>query len=133
MQVVSTGRVRYQQGYSVQFWNVCIHNKEALLSVSRSGHTADLIGLIRIRSDRQLGYFINMYLLCPTLFCSVGAEPFCHEIDTSWPRWVLPMASTSVWATLSYLHMDNLCWFGYNHKIYYWVSEGPRLVIIVVR
>ena len=49
------------------------------------------------------------------------------------PRWVLPMASTSVWAALSYLHMDNLCWFGYNHKIYYWVSEGPRLVIIVVR
>ena len=22
--------------------------------------------------------------------------------------------------------------FGYNHKVYYWVSEGPRLLIILV-
>ena len=47
-------------------------------------------------------------------------------------RWVLPLVSTSAWATLSYLTMEHLCWFGYNHKMVYWVSEGPRLLIIIL-
>ena len=30
------------------------------------------------------------------------------------------------------IHLNILHRFGYNHKVYYWVSEGPRLVIILV-
>ena len=32
----------------------------------------------------------------------------------------------------SYMYHIFRCWFGYNHKSYYWISEGPRLVIIIV-
>jgi hypothetical protein len=45
---------------------------------------------------------------------------------------VLPLLATAVWAVLSYVNMEHKCWFGYNHKVYYWVSEGPRLLIILV-
>ena len=62
--------------------------------------------------------------------------------------WVAPLISTSAWASLAFYNMEHelalfclipptyihvfRCWFGYNHKLFYWVSEGPRLVIILV-
>ena len=47
--------------------------------------------------------------------------------------WLAPLLTTSLWASMAFLYMDHKCWFGYNHKPFYWISEGPRLVIILVR
>ena len=47
--------------------------------------------------------------------------------------WLAPLLTTAVWAVMAGLNMEHECWFGYNHKAFYWISEGPRLVIILVQ
>lgn len=45
--------------------------------------------------------------------------------------WAAPLLATTTWASVTAINMEHRCWFGYNHKSYYWISEGPRLVIIM--
>lgn len=42
-----------------------------------------------------------------------------------------PMQAT--WAGFTASAMHNIkCWFGYNLTPYYWILEGPRLIVILV-
>ncbi|XP_023323889.1 PDF receptor [Eurytemora carolleeae] len=46
--------------------------------------------------------------------------------------WLLPILSTGIWAFVSTQTIHSQCWYGYNHEIYYWISEGPRLCVIAI-
>ena len=46
--------------------------------------------------------------------------------------WVVPVPMTIAWAVVTGTHYDSACWYGYNHKDYYYIVEGPRLAVIAV-
>ncbi|XP_066939200.1 PDF receptor-like isoform X1 [Macrobrachium rosenbergii] len=45
--------------------------------------------------------------------------------------WGLPVIMTATWAsTTALLYTDTECWWGYNLSPYFWILEGPRLIVI---
>ncbi|KAG7154748.1 PDF receptor-like 2 [Homarus americanus] len=46
----------------------------------------------------------------------------------------VPVVMTTVWAAVTAVqHTGTECWWGYNLSPYFWILEGPRLTVIIVR
>lgn len=49
--------------------------------------------------------------------------------------WGLPALMTSVWLLVTmvyYKKSSSVCWWGYSLLPFFWILEGPRMIIIVV-
>jgi calcitonin receptor len=49
--------------------------------------------------------------------------------------WGLPALLTAVWLLVTmvyYKKSSSVCWWGYNLLPFFWILEGPRIVIIIV-
>lgn len=50
--------------------------------------------------------------------------------------WGVPALMTSIWLSITiiyYKKSSSVCWWGYNLLPFFWILEGPRIIIIVVR
>lgn len=50
--------------------------------------------------------------------------------------WGVPALMTSIWLSITiiyYKKSSSVCWWGYNLLPYFWILEGPRIIIIIVR
>lgn len=48
--------------------------------------------------------------------------------------WLLNFSIQATWAGFTEtLYTSQKCWFGYNLTPYYWILEGPRLIVILVK
>ena len=48
--------------------------------------------------------------------------------------WGMPVLNTTIWAVCMWLNARGAhdCWSNYNLTTYYWIMEGPRLIVILV-
>jgi len=49
--------------------------------------------------------------------------------------WGLPALMTSVWLLVTMVYYEkssSVCWWGYSLLPFFWILEGPRIIIIVV-
>lgn len=49
--------------------------------------------------------------------------------------WGLPALMTSIWLLITmvyYKKSSSVCWWGYSLLPFFWILEGPRIIIIIV-
>lgn len=46
--------------------------------------------------------------------------------------WGIPFLLTAIWSIVNGLLNREVCWYAYPYQKYFWVLEGPRLVILLV-
>jgi len=74
------------------------------------------------------GLHLHNVLTIDVFPASDGARSFYYIIG-----WGLPVLMTSIWAIVTGYTMNHThCWYGYNHTLFYWIVEGPRLFLIAV-
>lgn len=50
--------------------------------------------------------------------------------------WGVPALMTSIWLSITFIYYkksSSVCWWGYNLLPFFWILEGPRIIIIIVR
>lgn len=77
------------------------------------------------------GWYLHNVVCTVTVHVFQGAFPYRIILLIGWG---LPIIMTTIWAisTALYHGSNSDCWWNYNLTAYYWILEGPRLVIIMV-
>uniref|UniRef100_A0A1B0G292 Uncharacterized protein n=1 Tax=Glossina morsitans morsitans TaxID=37546 RepID=A0A1B0G292_GLOMM len=85
------------------------------------------------RTAMFMWMFIEGWYLHNMVTVTVFQGRFPHTIFTL-VGWGMPVLMTTVWAICTAIYHDSVhdCWWNYNLTPYYWILEGPRLIVILL-
>uniref|UniRef100_A0A1A9W8S2 G-protein coupled receptors family 2 profile 2 domain-containing protein n=1 Tax=Glossina brevipalpis TaxID=37001 RepID=A0A1A9W8S2_9MUSC len=85
------------------------------------------------RTAMFMWMFIEGWYLHNMVTVTVFQGRFPHTIFTL-VGWGMPVLMTTVWAICTAIYHDSAhdCWWNYNLTPYYWILEGPRLIVILL-
>lgn len=75
----------------------------------------------------------TVYWMIITSFFLVTATKMSFKKYYLFFGWGISVFFVVIWVTMMLLKPQSHCWWGYNYNPLYWILEGPRICILIVR